>query len=227
MWTRRRRRGIQPAGGHSGRAVRHSVRRGVGVRGLAGGVDRFGVDSDRRAFDQHPARVRPLDDPRKQHRADDRLGRRIGGSGRDLHDAGADFSGVFAEHRILADLFAGADGRLAGRAVHDSAAAAADREGARQPDVSRRHGMRGRAGGRRARRVVCRPRVLGAGPRRRLHVLHEHARPVAGQPDYQPKWLPGASIRADDHVGVSGSGIHYRAARGGNSFRGRSDFRGS
>ena len=102
------------------------------------------------------------------------------GGGRDLHYARADFPGLFAEHGILAHLFSGAARRKAGRAVHDSAAAAADREGARQPDVSRRHGVRRRAGGGRARRIVCRARVLGTRARRRLHVLHEHAGAVAG-----------------------------------------------
>ena len=45
-----------------------------------------------------------------------------------------------------------------------------------------------------------------------------------GQPDYQPKWLPGASIARHDHVRVSRRGLHHRAARGGNAFRGRRDF---
>ena len=48
--------------------------------------------------------------------------------------------------RVLAHLHAGADRRLDRRAVHDPAAAAADRPGARQPALSRRHRLRGRAG---------------------------------------------------------------------------------
>ena len=44
------------------------------------------------------------------------------------------------------------------------------------------------------------------------------------QPDYQPKWLPGASIRARSHRNISGVGLHHRAARGRIAFRRRRDF---
>ena len=44
------------------------------------------------------------------------------------------------------------------------------------------------------------------------------------QPDYQPKWLPGASFRANDHVGISGSGLHHRAARCRDAVCRRRDF---
>ncbi len=45
------------------------------------------------------------------------------------------FSRVLAERGILADLLSGVARWMARGAVHDSAASAADREGARQPDV--------------------------------------------------------------------------------------------
>src|ERR1700679_2780957 len=48
--------------------------------------------------------------------------------GCDFFDPCADIFGIFAEHRILANIFLGVDGRMARSAVHDSAATAADRE---------------------------------------------------------------------------------------------------
>ena len=110
--------------------------------------------------------------PRKQHRADDGVGRRIDRRWRDFHSARADFSGLSA--RVLGRVFPGADWRMAGRAVHDSAAAPAHRQGARQPALSRGHGLRRRAGGGRPRRLVCQPRVLGSGAGRGLFAADEY-----------------------------------------------------
>ena len=49
--------------------------------GLRAGLDGQRVDSDRRARHLGAEAVRRLDHPRKQHRPDDRLGRRVGGCG--------------------------------------------------------------------------------------------------------------------------------------------------
>ena len=174
--------------------------------GPARRADGFRVDSDRRAVDFNSSRVRQIHDSRKQHRADHRLGGRIGCGGRDLHFAGADLHGVFAEHGILARLFSRADRRMARRAVHDSAAAAAHRQGARQSAVSRGHGVRRRAGGGRARRLVRRQRVLGSGHRRRLHLADELDADVAGPAGVSARsGCPGASFRAaitSEYLGV-------------------------
>ena len=63
--------------------------------GLRAGPHRFRVDSDLRAVDFHPARVRQVHHSRKQYRADHRLGGRVGGRRRDFHFARADLSWVF------------------------------------------------------------------------------------------------------------------------------------
>ena len=44
------------------------------------------------------------------------------------------------------------------------------------------------------------------------------------QPDYQPKWLPGASFRANDHFRISRRRLHHRPARCRHPFRRRRDF---
>ena len=64
-----------------------------GVHGLprpARRPDRQRVDSDRGAGDLGAQAARRLDDSRKQHRPDDRVGRRVGGRRRGVHDSGAD-----------------------------------------------------------------------------------------------------------------------------------------
>ena len=80
--------------------------------------------------------------------------------------------------------------RLAGRAVHDPAAPAAHREGARQPPLPRGHRLRGRAGRGREGRVVREPRVLRAGPGRRVHAASRTSNAFAvirETPDLQPR----------------------------------------
>ena len=215
---------IQPARDRAGRAVRNPIRRCFGLRGPARGPHRFRVDPHRRFVHQHPARLRPFHNSREQHRADDRFGGRIRGRGRDLYDARAHFPRLLAQHGILAHFFPGAARRNARRAVHDSVAAAADRQGTRQSDVSRGHGVRRCAGCRRARRIVCRARFLGAGPRRRVHVLHEYAGAMA-RPAGLPAEMAAWRVHAlHDHIRISRRGLHHRAARGGNAFCGRRDF---
>ena len=74
------------------------------------------------------------------------------------------------------------DRRLAGRAVHDSAAPPVDCGRARNADLSRRHGLRRRADRRRERRFAGQPRLSRPRPGRALHALpkREHLQGVAG-----------------------------------------------
>ncbi len=220
----REHRRVYVARGGAGVAFRAALWRGDGLCGASRRAYGFGFDSDRGAFDQHFARVWALDDSGKQYRADDRVGGRVAGCGSDVHDSGADLFGVWHGIHVLADFSAGAAGRMAGRAVHDSAAAAVDRERARQPDVSGRHGVRGRSGGGRARRVVCGARVLGLGPGRRLHFFHEHDSGVELAAGSAAALVSGRVISRDDYFRIPGSGLHHRAESFGHSVCGRSDF---
>ena len=192
--------------------------------GLARGVDGVGLHTDRRAFHQHPARLRPFHNPGKQYRADHRLRGRIRRGRRDFFHAGADLPGIFAERGILADIFPGVDGWMARRAVHDPAAAAIDRERAREFDFSRRHGLRGRAGGGRARRIICGARVLGTWAGRPVHICDEHAAYVAVAAGLSAEMAARRLVSREHHFGISGSGLHHRAARFGDAFCGRRDF---
>src|ERR1700722_2437011 len=118
--------GIYAAGGGVGSAVRAAVWRGDSVRGVARGADGVGVDSHFCFVDQYSAGVWAVDDSGKQYRPDDRVGRRVSGGGRDVHDSGADFSGFWVGVHVLASVSAGVAWRVAGRFVHGAAAAAAD-----------------------------------------------------------------------------------------------------
>ena len=145
------------------RAVRAAVRRVDGLPGPARRPDGQRVDSDRRPGDLGAQEARRLDDSRKQHRPDHRVGRRVGGRRRGVHDSGAHLPdavrpGVF---QLLPDLDAGLCRRHPGRADDGAAAPRADRQGARRAALSRGHGLRGRARRRRARR-----RAGGHGVRR-------------------------------------------------------------
>ena len=220
---RRKPDGIFAARGPARRAVRAAVRRGDGVRGVARGADGFSVHSHRRAVHQHPARIRTLDDSREQHRANDRLGGGIAGGGRDVHDPGAYFSRFRLRVYVLAYLPAGSAGRVARRAVHDSAAAAAHRERARGPDVSRRHGLRRRSGGGRARWLLCRTRVLGTRPGRRVHLRHEHGAGVDLSAGSAAELVPRRFLPRHDHQRIPGRGLHHRAESCRHSLRRRRD----
>ena len=136
------------------RAVRPPVRRVHGVSGPARGPHRQRVDSDRRAGDLGAQTARRIDHPRKQHRPDDRIGRRIGGRRRRVHHSGAHLPdagrpGVF---QLLPDRDAGVCGRHPGRPDDGAAAPGAHRQGTRRAAVSGRHRVRRRPGGGRARR---------------------------------------------------------------------------
>ena len=113
---------------------------------------------------------------------------------------------------------------MARRAVHDSAAPPAHRQRARQPHVSRRHGLRGRSRGGRTRRLVRGPRVLGTRPRRRLHLLHEHAGHVARPAGISAGVASGRVVSRRSHFRISRRRLHHRAARGRNALCGRRDF---
>ena len=86
------------------------------------------------------------------------------------------------------------------------------------------HGLRGRAGGGRARRIVCGARVLGTGARRRLHLCDEHAAHVAVAAGLSAEMAAGRFVPRQHHFGISGSRIHHRAARFRDAIRGRRDF---
>src|SRR3984885_3813334 len=104
---------------------------------------------------------------------------------------------------------------MARRSIHDSAAAATDRERAREFVVSGRNCVRGRAGGGRARRVVRGARVLGTGNRRRLYILHEYAARMAGAARLSAEMVSGVVVSSGDYVGISRRGLHHRAESGG------------
>ena len=80
---------VHAQGGRLRRALRHPLRRRDGLPRAQGRPDGLGVDPDRGALDLGAAAVRQGDDPREQHRPDDRLGRRVGRGRRRVHDPGA------------------------------------------------------------------------------------------------------------------------------------------
>src|SRR5215469_3552145 len=113
---------------------------------------------------------------------------------------------------------------MARRAVHDSAAATADCEGAREFALSRGHGVRGRAGGGRQRRVVREPRVLGIWAGRAVRVPDGDDGILAGHAGVQARMAAGRVDAGEHHAGIYGRGIHHRAARGGAAVCGRRFF---
>ena len=98
------------------------------------------------------------------------------------------------------------------RAVHDPAAPAADRAGARQSAVSGRDGLRGRAGGGRKGRIICQPRVLGPGPRWRVHVPDGHRAGLEAAPAVRAGLAAGRVLPRGDHQRVSRRRLHHRSA---------------
>ena len=219
-----KRRGIQFARRDIRVAVRRAVRRGFGLRGFARRVDGVGLHTDCGAFNQHSARVRPFHHSGKQYCTDHWLCGRVCRRGRDFFHAGLNLPGIFTQRRILAHIFPRADGRVARRAVHDPAAAAIDRERAWEFDFPGGHGLRRRAGGGRARRIVCRARLLGIGAGRPLHICDEHAAHVAVAAGLSAEMAAGRFVPRQHHFGISGSRIHHRAARFRDAIRGRRDF---
>ena len=83
-------RRVHRQGDRPRRAVRPDLRRVDRLPGPARRPDGQRLDPDRRARDLGAQAARRLDDPREQHRPDDRLGGRVGRRRRGLHRAGAD-----------------------------------------------------------------------------------------------------------------------------------------
>ena len=140
--------------------------------GLARRVDGVGLDSDRGARDLGAQEAGRLDDPREQHRPDDRVGRRVGRRRRRVHDSGAALSGA-ARTRLLqlhADPPAVVCRRHPRRADDGAAAPRADRQGARRAALSRRHGLRRSARRRRTRRQAGGARLQRPRHRRAVEV---------------------------------------------------------
>ena len=156
---------VHAQGGPARRLLRHPLRRGDGLPGAARRPDRLRVGADRGPVDRGLQEDRQVDDPREQHRADDRLRRRVGRRGRRLHDARA---ALPVRRRGLLQVPARSRARdlrrHARRPLHDPAAARAHRQGARQAPVPRGHGLRRRAHRRREGRQ---PREDGLRRRRR------------------------------------------------------------
>ena len=137
-----------------GVAVRPALRRLDGLPRAARRPDRQRLDPDRRARHLGAQAARRLDHPREQHRPDDRIGRRIGRRRRRLHDPGADLPDARRPGllQLLPDHDARVRRRHPRRADDGAAAPRADRQGTRRAALPGRHGVRGRAGRRRARR---------------------------------------------------------------------------
>ncbi len=164
--------GVHAESGDHRRALRIVVRRVHRVPGAARRAHRQRVDSDRRAGDLGAEETRRIDDPRKQHRADDRIGRRIGRRRRRLYDPRADLPAARRPRvlQLLPDRDARVCRRHSRRPDDGAAAARADRQRARRTAVSRGRRVRRRADRRRTRRQA---RIDGVCGRR-------HRRPVEG-----------------------------------------------
>ena len=118
-------------GDRAGHRVRRDLRRRDRLPRAEGGADGVGVDPDRGAGDLGVQAARLVDDPREQHRPDDRLGGRIDRRRRRVHPARLPVSGrrrPRARRRravllVLDDPDAG-DGRRRARRADDDPAAA-------------------------------------------------------------------------------------------------------
>ena len=128
-----------------GVVLRHHLRRRDGLPRAARRPDGLGVDPDRGALDRRLQEARQVDDPREQHRADDRLGRRVGRGRRRLH-ACRRCSSSPAARSTSATCRSSCSRRRRHprRALHDPAAPRADRQGAREAAVPGGHGLRRR-----------------------------------------------------------------------------------
>src|SRR5580692_5033544 len=113
---------------------------------------------------------------------------------------------------------------MARRAVHDPAAAPADRQGTREPAVPGGNGMRRRTGRGRARRLVCQQRVLGPGHRRHLYLADELDADVAGPAGVPPEVAAGRVVSRSDYFRVSWRWLYHWAKNRRNDFRGRRFF---
>ena len=189
--------------------------------GLQSRPDGQRVDSHRGAGDLGAEAVRRVDDSREQHRADDRLGRRVARRRRRVHHPGADLPRpVRARVLQLPPDHAARDRRRHPRRADDGAAAArAHRQGTRRASLSGRHRVRRRAGRRRARRRARAHGVHGAGNRGRLEIA------VVDLPDlpHRNRLHGGADGRVPERNPQprSVAGIHGRRLRDRPANRGR------
>ena len=136
-----------------------------------------------------------------------------------LHSSRSDIFGI--QFRVLAHLSPGADRRMAGRAVHDPAAAAAivKEHGLL---ISRRHGLRGCSGGGGARGIVCEPRVSGDWLVAAGYAFSErHAFwRVDGEPNSGPIAVSRVGFWRGSDFGIPGRGVHHWARVAGILFAG-------
>ena len=166
--------GVHVQGRPLRRDLRHHLRRGHGLRRPSRRPDRLGLHPDRRALEHQPAARLRQGHASSRTTSCRRRARRANRSP-PARSSRCRRSSSWASRFEYSRIFhAGADRRVARRAVHDPPAPPADRAGARQPAVSGRHRLRRRAGGRRKGRLVRQPRLLGPGPRWRLHLPDGH-----------------------------------------------------
>ena len=123
-----------------GVALRAAVRRVDGLSRTARRADRRRLDPDRGARDLGAEEARRLDDPREQHRPDDRIGRRIGRRRRRLHHSRADLPDAQRPQlfQLHPDHDADVRRRHPRRADDGAAAPRADRQGTRRAALPRR-----------------------------------------------------------------------------------------
>ena len=149
------------------------------------------------------------------------LGRRIARRRRHVHDSRTHLSRLRLRVHLLADFPSRTPRRMARRSPHGSAAPPAHRQRARQPHLSRRHCLCRCPRSRRAWRVFCRARFLGARPRRRLHRLHEHFPGLAFAAGNPAQMVSRRILPRQRHLRISRRRLHHRSPRCRTSFCGR------
>src|SRR5579859_2781020 len=181
------RQGIYGPRRHPWLVVWLALWRGQRLRRPARRLDRLGIHSHRRFIHQHPARLWPLDDSREQHRPDHRLRGRIARRGCHVHYSLAllgGWLGVLLMVPLRRQLIVKEHGNLAFP------------EGTACADVL----VAGERGGSFAGRVFW-----GLGLGGVYTVFMNIFQAWTSQPESQPKWLPGASFRANvtsEYLGV-------------------------
>src|SRR5439155_13439591 len=143
-------------------------------------------------------------DSRKQHRADDRVGQRLGGGRRRLHDPGDPPDGLRPRYQSGGD--PGDGRRLDGDPDDDPAAPRLDREGARHADLPRGDGLRGSADRRRRTRPAGKAGVPGVRRRLPLQVPDGRAQAVARRARQGLRVYPGAAIATEISPELLGGG---------------------
>ena len=210
--VRCRRRGLRRADTARRAAGSGTWRRLRGVERLSGAQDRAHrqrLDSDRRSRGGVLPHAGSLDDPGEQHRADDRVGRRVDRGRRRLHAPGDSPDGLRPDRGEGGHYRPG--GRRAGRAADDSAAPGAHREGARPAHLSGGDGVRRGAHCRGARRLAGQAPLSGVRGSVRLQIPDGGAQGLEGVPGQGFDFLPR---RVDQHrslAGADGGRLHHRA----------------